>query len=338
MTIKLRLSRACTRILLPVLLSAILSTTAAAELYKVERGSYAIQTTTGVWYDRARNDRSVMWKLFYPEDMPTPAPVIVWSHGGGGTRDGNVMLATHLASWGYAALHLQHQGSDLAAMRADRRSVFAQVNDPKLSADRFQDVAFAVKQLDGFNARGLLKAGIDTSRIGISGHSFGAINVLVAAGQRIPGFGDSYAVPSFKAAFAMSPSPPRQLFAADDNFVRMRMPIFHLTGTDDESPAGDFQPVDRQAPFRRIANVHQYLLVLKAANHMTFTGARRPFVFGRDWSYPSLARHHQILRSLAVAFWDSELKGDWGATRWLREGAAAAEIGQEGNLQFKPRT
>ncbi len=263
-----------------------------------------------------------------PDGLTAPVPLVIWSHGAGGTRDGHDMLGLHLASWGYAVLSLQHQGSDLTAMRTDRGTVVAQQNDPKLGADRFRDIAFAVAQLRSIN-------GIDVSRIGMSGHSFGAITSMVAAGQRVPGFGDTLSVPAFKAAFAMSPSPPRQLFSAQDNFDKMLMPIFHLTGTLDEAP--DFQPVDRQLPFKMIRNVDQYLMVLKAANHLTFTGLPRPYVFGKDWSYPSLARHHDILKSVAVAFWDSELKGDKRATRWLRDGEAANELGQEGSLQFKAK-
>ena len=42
----------------------------------------------------------------------TPAPVVLFSHGLGGSREGNAFMGRHWAQRGYVAVFLQHPGSD----------------------------------------------------------------------------------------------------------------------------------------------------------------------------------------------------------------------------------
>jgi predicted dienelactone hydrolase len=181
---------------------------------------------------------------------------------------------------------------------------------------------------------GPLAGRIDTSRIGMAGHSFGAITTLIAAGQRLPApFDQTLAAPRIRAAMVMSPSSPRAGFATPDCYARMLMPIFHITGTRDDSPVANLKAAERLEPFKAIANVDQYLLVLDGANHMTFTD--RPRIFGRDFSYPERDRHQQLVKIAATAYWDSRLNENDAAREWLDEGGFATELGDQGTFEVK---
>jgi poly(3-hydroxybutyrate) depolymerase len=85
------------------------------------------------WTDSARG-RSVPARLYLPRAATAeqPVPLIVFSHGLGGSRNGYTYLGTHWASQGFASLHLQHVGSD--------RSLWSS-GSPFALASRLQDAA-----------------------------------------------------------------------------------------------------------------------------------------------------------------------------------------------------
>ncbi|MDR2704786.1 MAG: hypothetical protein LBC02_03310, partial [Planctomycetaceae bacterium] len=65
-----------------------------------------------VWHDATRN-RTIPVKIFYPAKMnEEKLPIIVFSHGLGGSIDCCSYLANAWASQGFAAVFLQHPGSD----------------------------------------------------------------------------------------------------------------------------------------------------------------------------------------------------------------------------------
>jgi dienelactone hydrolase len=313
-----------------LLAGAGLPAAATAEAYKAQAGPFAVTVELGSWTDAAREGREVPFKLYLPKGAHEPLPIVVWSHGAGGSRDGAEYLGRHLASHGYAVFHLQHAGSDAAVLRDHGRDgMLREVARPAAAQARFADVPFAVERIVAMSAEGPLAGRLDPERMGMSGHSYGAISTLVAAGQRSPEAGQRYAVRRFKGAFAMSPGSPRRGSAAEA-FDDMLMPIFHLTGTADGSPLGDLEPSAREEPFRVIDDVDQYLLVLQDGVHMTFSG--------RDAGYPKLARHHELIRMAATAFWDCRLRGDAAACTWLDDGGFAKELGVDGRFEPKPAT
>ena len=182
-------------------------------------------------------------------------------------------------------------------------------------------------------AKGELAGKLDPSRIGISGHSYGAITTLVAAGQSMPIVGRRFVVPAFRGAFAMSPSKPR---SGDPTtaFADISMPIFHLTGTADASPLGDQTVETRSFAFETIQGPDQWLLILQDGIHMTFSGRQ---IVQQGPARDKAERHHELVRMAAIAFWDMLLKDDAQATAWLQEGGFEDELGAaDGSLLFKP--
>ena len=63
------------------------------------------------WHDSAR-DRHVPAKIYFPKEGAGPFPVVIFSHGLGGSREGYEYLGRHWAGCGYVSVHLQHIGSD----------------------------------------------------------------------------------------------------------------------------------------------------------------------------------------------------------------------------------
>ena len=73
---------------------------AVPERYSGDAGPYQVAELMLDWHDDAR-DRDVPAKAYYPEGDIPPCPLIIFSHGLGGTREGYEYLGRHWASHGY---------------------------------------------------------------------------------------------------------------------------------------------------------------------------------------------------------------------------------------------
>ena len=312
---------------------------AAAAPYKADPGPYKVETLLGVWHDSGR-DRDVPYKIYYAPEAAGARPAVIFSHGLGGSREGGAYLGEHLASYGYVAVHIQHPGSDESVWRGlsgrDEiiKALTAATRDLSVIVNRFKDVPFALDQLAAMNAAdGPLKGRIDFSRLGMSGHSFGAVSTLVAAGQRMGGRAQfSFKEPRFKAALAYSPNKPLRAGDLAAAYADIDMPILHFTGTEDLNPLDPDEPAsDRQIPFRNIPAAGQYLIVIQGGDHMLFnarehrTGEKKP---DDDLD-------HRLILEASTAFWDAYLMGDAAALAWLRGDGAKSELGAEATIELR---
>jgi len=293
----------------------------------VNPGPFEVRTLLGEWTDTSRDQRQVPFKVYFPLNRLDKTPIIIWSHGAGGSREGGRYLGEHLASHGFASFHLQHPGTDASQRKGDGvGALLTRISNPRLVMLRFGDPGFAVKEIKSLAANGYANGMLDASRMGISGHSMGAMSGLVAAGQQNGRIGQRFAVKELMGAFVMSPAPRGG--DAVSMFREMLMPVFHLTGTKDESPLKDFEPAARKIPFQATTNVDQYLLILDEAVHATFSG--RPIA-----NDPFLDDHHDRIRMAATAFWKMQLEDDRLAETWLKEGGFAAELAKQDTFTFK---
>jgi len=142
-----------------------------AQLYKKAPGPYAVTTLALDWHDDARG-RDVPVRLYQPQGARTPLPVILFSHGLGGSRDGYEYLGRHWASHGYFCLHLQHHGSDSALFKNQPQPVDAlrrAAADPRNALNRAQDVHFTLDQLARLNREDpACKGKLDLERVGMA--------------------------------------------------------------------------------------------------------------------------------------------------------------------------
>src|SRR5512137_1979560 len=103
------------------------------------------------WLDAAR-ERRVPVRLYLPDGASAdkPVPLVVFSHGIGGSRTGYSYLGRFWASQGYASLHLQHVGSDRNVWFGNPFEMVARLHSAAQEAEavaRVRDLSFALDQL-----------------------------------------------------------------------------------------------------------------------------------------------------------------------------------------------
>lgn len=300
-------------------------------------GSHEVEVAKYDWVDQKRN-RHVPVKIYYPKSSGGSLPVIVFSHGLGGSREGYEYLGRHWASHGYVSVHLQHTGSDDAVwkdiepkerMQAMRRAAA----NPQNSINRPLDVRFAIDQMAKMNRdESPLKGRLDLERVGLAGHSFGAYTTLACAGQIFVGsLGNTISLPDprIKAAIPMSAPVPRNQDQFDKAYGAIKIPCLHMTGTKDKSPISDTTAEERRIPFDHINGADQYLIIFKDGDHMIFSGRGRLEGGEKD------AHFQEFIRMSSLAFWDAYLKGDAKVKAWLADGGFKAVLGEDGTFEKK---
>ena len=107
-----------------------------------------------------------------------PFPLVVYSHGFGGYRQVASFYLAHLASWGFVVASTDHSERSIVALATGNLSGAASGKD-------LDDVALTIAALADESARkgGLLDGRVDTSRVGITGHSAGAQTALRSSGS-----------------------------------------------------------------------------------------------------------------------------------------------------------
>ena len=299
---------------------------------------YQVETVKFDWADQKR-DRKVPVKIYYPKDGKGPFPVIIFSHGLGGSRDGYEYLGRYWAGHGYVSVHVQHAGSDSAVWQgvpADevKPALEKAILDPQNIRNRPLDVTFAIDQVVKLNqGDATFKGRLDLDHIGTAGHSFGAFTTLAIAGQvfaKPRGGSLSWADPRVKAAIAMSPSVPRNKNRLDESFSKIKIPCLHMTGTLDDSPVGDTKAADRRLPFDHINGADQFLVTFKEGDHMVFSG-RLPGEAAREKD----ALFQNLICLGSTAFWDAYLKDDAKAKEWLTDNGFETALNDDGKFEKK---
>lgn len=302
-------------------------------LFKLQLGAsaaydpLAMPARPGTTWDGTVRDagrgREVPVRVHLPSERKA-APVVLFSHGLGGSRNGSTYLGKHWSARGYVAVFLQHPGSDESVWRdgegiAGRMNAVRAAASPQNYLERVRDVPAVLDELAKWDkAQDHPLAGrLDLSKVGMSGHSFGALTTQAVSGQAAGVGGQRFTDPRIKAALVLSPSAP-MAGDAKTAFANVKLPWLLMTATNDIArlggkPLGPSDVATRLAVYAALPPGDKYQLVLDGAGHSVFTD--RADFGGEKATNPD---PHRAILALSTAFWDAYLRGDAAAKAWLR--------------------
>jgi predicted dienelactone hydrolase len=277
--------------------------------------NFTAQTIDLTVHDTRRN-RDIPIRVYLPSSTE-PEPLVLFSHGLGGSRNGNVYCGRHWAARGYVAVFLQHPGSDDSVWRdqppAERMSAMRRAASLRNFTTRAGDMTAVLDALTAWNSESnhRLAGRMDLQKVGMSGHSFGALTTQAVSGERFPMMGTRLTDSRIKAAIIMSPSTPRR-GSAEEAFGSVGIPWLLMTGTRDIAPIGHADMKSRLGVYPALHGAPKYEVVLNNAEHSAFTDRALPG--DRE---PRNPNHHRVILALSTAFWDAYLRGDAEAMAWL---------------------
>jgi predicted dienelactone hydrolase len=271
------------------------------------------------WVDAPRS-RPVPTRLYWPAERPPGAqvPLVVFSHGIGGSRQGYSYLGKHWSSQGVASLHVQHAGSDASLWRGNPFGVVGRLQAAAQESEavaRAADLRFALDRMLS-DETGPLGAAVDRRRLVAAGHSYGANTTLLTVGAQVVRQGRTVDCKDarFSAAIVIS-APP---FYGEKDLAAVlgpvSVPTIHVTATDDviEIPGYRSGAADRLAVFDAVGDPRKLLAVFQGGSHSVFTD--RGFTGGAALNPKVKA----ATAELSLAFLDLSFQRDDAALRRWR--------------------
>ena len=286
----------------------------------------------------AKRDRALPIRVYLPPTTQA-APVVLFSHGLGGSCQNNPYLGKHWSARGYAVVFVQHPGSDESVWRGKGPTQIPMAMKQAASLENFllrvADIPAVLDQLTRWHSEEAhaLRGRLDVTRVGMSGHSFGAVTTQAVSGQSLAIGGARFTDPRIKAALAMSPSVPAA-GSAERAFGSVTLPWLLMTGTKDVARIGAMTiggDLDsRLGVYPALPPGDKYELVLHDAEHGAF-GERSLPGEGANRN----PNHHRVILALSTAFWDAFLKGDAEAKAWLNGEGPRTVMEKEDKWQRK---
>lgn len=240
-------------------------------------------------------------------------PLVIFSHGNGGSRHQNTFWCDYLASHGYIVVSPDHTGNARMVI-IDGKPILAQPSERANSAkDRPRDISFLLDQMIAWDKTDKRFTGrIDTDRACAAGMSFGSYTAITVADQDR----------RFKAVIGMAFAPP--------SHTNLTVPSLQMLGTEDKTIGAPGNLSIRNHHATHLGP--SYLLELKSGGHFSFTDMfkiNKNFGDGvgrgrrRDTNEPieftPMEATYKIINSYSVAFLGYYLKGQKEYMSFLRE-------------------
>ncbi len=259
-----------------------------------------------VFRDTVRQ-RSIPARIYCPPNRNgEKLPVVVFSHGLGGSPECCSYLGVAWASRGFFVVMLQHPGSDEEVWKGKIR-IMHELEDAYRTnwsgRTRARDIRVALDSLELLASRGdTFVSQMDFGRIGVGGYDLGSLAALLLAGQLPPDGGASLYDQRIKAVLAMSPPVNKTWQSFSEIYAPISVPVFFITGTADDGIIGTTQAHQRRIPFDALGATDRYLVTLRGADHRVY-GSRILSVRARnDKPFQSL-----IVRT-STCFWQAVLQ------------------------------
>ena len=261
------------------------------------------------WTDTARG-RSVPAQLYWPATLQGQIPLIIFSHGLGGSRRAYRYLGEYWSARGFASLHVQHVGSDDALWRGDPLQLVARLTNAAQAHEAVQralDVSFALDRILD-QASSAFAATIDRGRIIAAGHSYGANTVLILAGAQVLRDGRTIKARDSRIRAGIAISAPAFYGEKDLGPVLggITIPTLHVTATCDiiGLPGYRSDASDRYAVFEAVGTPNKLMAVFEGGSHSMFTD--RPLTGGAHLNPQVKA----ATAELTIAFLDLVFRAD----------------------------
>lgn len=116
-----------------------------------------------------------------PATDDQPFPLVIFSHGSGGSRVLGLFITEHLASHGFVVMAADHPGNNVQSSLVGEADFIT--NYAQRPIDVLRQINYATTVLNADD--GFLAGRVDTDRIGVMGHSFGGLTALLAGGGRL---------------------------------------------------------------------------------------------------------------------------------------------------------
>lgn len=243
-----------------------------AERYSGREGESPVGVIPDVVFRDESRGSDVTVTIEYPTRTGSN-PVIIFSHGFGGSNRSYVALSSFWASQGYVVIKPKH--SDSGALR--NLESLDEIWDSQSVADwrnRVRDVVFLIDSLASMEKRfPELQGKIDATRVGVGGHSYGAHTAMLVGGATTYPGPVRYADPRVKAIVAMSPQGP----AGDRGLTReswagLEIPALFMTGNRDRGIGETETPEWRREAFALSPAGDKWFVSIQGARHASFTG------------------------------------------------------------------
>ena len=293
--------------------------------YELETGPNTVTEASDVVLFDAKRNKELHVRVFYPNE-PGKYPVIVFSHGAGGSQNCCDGLTRHWASYGYVTIQPTHDDSAVQRRNTGEENIqfLKAVRDalkkPALWESRPMDIAAVLDDLPALEGRLPALAGkMDVAHIGVGGHSMGSYTAEAIAGALVdlpsrPG--KSFADSRVKAVLCLSPQGPGQFGLNDHSFDGVNLPYMGMTGSlDSLGPVAS--PEWHKIPFERSQAGNKFHIFMEGANHMSFI-TPKTMLRGRAENGEAI---FDYTNSGALAFWDAYLKKDERAKKYLASDA-----------------
>lgn len=290
--------------------------------YKLEPGPMPVTEVASIVLHDAKRNKDVPLRIFYPS-VAGKYPVIVFSHGAGGSQNCCESLTRHWASYGYVTLQPTHDDSikerrSRGEALAPRPGLQEALKNPVLWQSRPQDISFLIDSLGELQERiPGLSGKIEDDRVGVAGHSMGAYTAEAIGGALIdlPSHpGTSFFDARVRAILALSPQGPGQFGLTDNSFGKLTLPFLGATGSlDSLGPLAS--PGWHRIPFERCQPGNKFELFIEGARHSSFVRPDTPFSAAVA---PQATAILGYTNAAALAFWDAYLKDDPAAKKYLQ--------------------
>lgn len=280
---------------------------------KVASNIFAVVKSTDFTLRDEKRSRDIECRVYYPE-AGEKLPLIIFSHGFGGDKTAFAAISQHVAEQGFVIIHPSHidgfgrSGAKEGVrgfrnlLRGDAGGLTKQLDDPLKIEGRVSDVRCVIDSIEQLYSRvPALKGRIDTSRIGVGGHSYGAYTTMLIGGVTVDLDGKkdrSFADPRVRCIMPISGQGIGQQGLTESSWAKLTLPMLTMTGSRDQGADGQ-GPDWKKDPFKFSPPGDKYLVFIDGANHFSFGGFG-----GRETDVT------RTVKATSLAFWNAYLKDD----------------------------